>query len=373
MNGCRIISRLSLAVRTAAVVLVGAVAGCAGPMGSGGEGITVVAEFDNGAGLYVGNAVAVLGMDVGEVTAVEPRGSRVEVTMRIDEGVRIPADASAVTLSTSVLTDRHVEFTPVYRDGPVLADGARLGRDRTRTPVEFERLLGAAETMAGELAEEQPGAGPVARLLGVSAEIAARSGPDLRATMAELAEVLRMSEDGGAEWQATVTRLADELAVLAGSAADNDQLVRDFATNTGMLTDLLADLRIGEGRTGARIEELMRGTEALLTDNAEALRSTVADANTVTRALADYRRELAEFLDVTPLLLDNAYAAVDFEYRGVRVHALLDKVFFDGQLVKEFCNVLGLRQLGCATGTLQDFGPDFGITDMLTAMAEMPR
>jgi len=372
MNG-HLLSRLPRSVRAAIVLLVGAVAGCAGPLGSGDDGITVVAEFDDGAGLYVGNAVAVLGMDVGEVVAVEPKGDRVEVTMRVDEGVRIPADAHAVTLSTSVLTDRHVEFTPVYRDGPVLADGARLGRDRTRTPVEFDRLLGAAETMAGELAEDRPGAGPVARLLGVSAEIAARSGPDLRATMTALAEALRMSEDGGAEWQATVTRLADELAVLAGAAADNDHLVREFAADTGRLADLLAELRIGEGRTGARVEELVRGTEALLTDNAEALRATVTDANTVTLALADYRRELAEFLDVTPLLLDNAYAAVDFEYRGVRVHALLDKVFFDGQLVKEFCNVLGLRQLGCATGTLQDFGPDFGITDMLTAMAELPR
>ncbi|WP_245649815.1 MCE family protein [Nocardia shimofusensis] len=360
-------------MRSAAVLLVGAAAGCTAPGGFGDDGTTVVAEFDNGAGLYVGNSVAVLGMDVGEVTAVDPKGAHVEVTMRIDEGVRIPADATAVTLSTSVLTDRHVEFTPVYRDGPVLADGARLGGDRTRTPVEFDRLLGAAEGMAGELSAETAGDGPVARLLGVSAEIAARSGPDLRETMTELAAALRMSENGGAEWQATVTRLADEFAVLAGSAADNDRMVRDFAANTGMLTDLLADLRIGQGQTGARIEELMRGTEALLADNASALRTTVADANTVTRALADYRRELAEFLDVTPLLLNNAYAAVDFEYRGVRVHALLDKVFFDGQLVKEFCNVLGLRQLGCATGTLQDFGPDFGITDMLTAMAEMPR
>jgi len=373
MNAFRIPARLSVAVRSVAVLLACAVAGCSGPVGFGADGTTVVAEFDSGAGLYVGNAVAVLGMDVGEVTAVEPKGTHVEVTMRIDEGVRIPADASAVTLSTSVLTDRHVEFTPVYRDGPVLADGARLGQDRTRTPVEFERLLGAAEGMAGELSEETPGDGPVARLLGISAEIAGRSGPELRETMAELAEALRMSEDGGAEWQATVTRLADELAVLVGSAADNDQVVRDFAANTGALTDLLADLRIGEGQTGARVQEVMRGTEALLTGNAEALRTTIADANTVTRALADYRRELAEFLDVTPLLLNNAYAAVDFEYRGVRVHALLDKVFFDGQLVKEFCNVLGLRQLGCATGTLQDFGPDFGITDMLTAMAEMPR
>lgn len=365
---------MRVVIRLVAVLLIGALAGCAGDAVALREtSKTVTASFDNGAGLYVGNAVAVLGMPVGEVTAVRPSGSHVEVTMRIDADVDIPADAKAVTLSTSVLTDRHVEFTPPYRGGPTLADGARIGLDRTRTPVEFDRLLGAADRMAGDLKGERPGEGSIAALLGVSAAITTGSGPQLRQTMDELATALRVGDDAGAAVRDDVTRIVDQLAVLLRAVADNEGVIRDFGSATGQLGDVLADLNIGAGDTGAQINQILSQANDLLTHNAESIRSTVTDANTVTRALADYRRELAEFIDLTPLLLNNAYNAVDFRYRGVRVHALLDKVFFDSQLVKEVCNILGLRQLGCATGTLQDFGPDFGITDMLDAMSRLPR
>lgn len=365
--------RLVTLVRIVLVLALGALAGCAGSPSDTNRAITVTARFDNGAGLYVGNAVAVLGMPVGEVTAITPRGSHVEVTMRIEGEVLIPADATAVTVSTSVLTDRHVEFTPAYRGGATLADHAQLGLDRTRTPIDFDRLLGAADGMAAQLAGASPDTGPIARLLDVSAQIASGSGPELRATMNELSGALRLGDDEGARTQAAITDIVEHLAILVRAAADNDQVIREFGSATGQLSAVLAELGIGAGDTGAQIVQIMQQTDDLLTQNSESLRSTVNNATTVTRALADYREEVAEFIDVTPLLLNNAYNAIDVDYRGVRVHALLDKVFFDGQLVKEVCNVLGLRQLGCSTGTLQDFGPDFGITDMLEAMSRLPR
>ncbi|MFI6223701.1 MCE family protein [Nocardia salmonicida] len=366
-------NRLVTLARMALVLALGALAGCAGSPDDANSAITVTARFDNGAGLYVGNAVAVLGMPVGEVTAITPRGSHVEVTMRVEGGVLIPADATAVTVSTSVLTDRHVEFTPAYRGGATLADHAQLGLDRTRTPIDFDRLLGAADGMAAQLAGASPDTGPIARLLDVSAQIASGSGPELRATMNELSGALRLGDDEGARTQAAITDIVEHLAILVRAAADNDQVIREFGSATGQLSSVLVDLGIGAGDTGAQIVQIMQQTDDLLTQNSESLRSTVNNATTVTRALADYREEVAEFIDVTPLLLNNAYNAIDVDYRGVRVHALLDKVFFDGQLVKEVCNVLGLRQLGCSTGTLQDFGPDFGITDMLEAMSRLPR
>ena len=41
--------------------------------------ITVTAQFDSAAGLYVNNAIAVLGMPVGTVTEITPKGGYVEV------------------------------------------------------------------------------------------------------------------------------------------------------------------------------------------------------------------------------------------------------------------------------------------------------
>ncbi len=112
---------------------------------------TITAQFDNGAGLYEGNTVAVLGIPVGKITRIEPKGLYVEVTMEVDSGIDLPADAQAVAVSTSVLTDRHVELTPVYSGGDKLAPDAVLGLDRTKTPVEFDRLLAMADNLSIEL------------------------------------------------------------------------------------------------------------------------------------------------------------------------------------------------------------------------------
>src|ERR1700738_2239169 len=88
--------------------------------------LRVTAQFEDAVGLYAGNAVSVLGMQVGKVTSVVPKDGYVEVKLEINRGVAIPADVQAVTVSTSILTDRHVELTPAYRFGPTLKDGAVL-------------------------------------------------------------------------------------------------------------------------------------------------------------------------------------------------------------------------------------------------------
>jgi hypothetical protein len=89
------------------------------------------------------------------------------------------------------------------------------------------------------------------------------------------------------------------------------------------------------------------------------------------KTLVEHRRDLAETLDLGPMLADNAYNMVDRENGAVRAHFLTDRMIFDSQLTKEVCNLMGLRQLGCSTGTVQDFGPDFGLTYVLDGLAAM--
>ncbi|SHY76594.1 Mce family protein, Mce5D [Mycobacteroides abscessus subsp. abscessus] len=50
---------------------------------------------------------------------------------------------------------------------------------------------------------------------------------------------------------------------------------------------------------------------------------------------------------------------------------MTDRLVFESQMDKEICNMMGLRQLGCSTGTLQDYGPDFGLTYVLDGLAAM--
>ena len=85
----------------------------------------------------------------------------------------------------------------------------------------------------------------------------------------------------------------------------------------------------------------------------------------------DHERDVKELLDVAPMTLDNLYNVADKKNGALRVKVVTDKLLFDNQLIKEVCNMMGLRQLGCSTGTLQDFGPDFGLSHMLDGLAAM--
>jgi hypothetical protein len=76
-------------------------------------------------------------------------------------------------------------------------------------------------------------------------------------------------------------------------------------------------------------------------------------------------------LDVLPMTLENLYNTVDRNNGAIRVHGLLDKALTDSQSAKELCNLMHLRQLGCSTGTLQDYGPDFGLTYILDGLSAM--
>src|SRR3954454_6862731 len=107
----RVLGRLrrALVAGTATVALLAA-GGC-GVIG--GDQKTITAHFTDSIGLFPGNHVDVLGVPIGTVTKVEPQGTSVAVTMRIPSDVKVPANAGALIIPPTVITDRYVELTPV--------------------------------------------------------------------------------------------------------------------------------------------------------------------------------------------------------------------------------------------------------------------
>ncbi|HEX7744015.1 MAG TPA: MlaD family protein, partial [Micromonosporaceae bacterium] len=72
----------------------------------------VVAHFTKAVGVYPGSDVRVLGVRVGEVSSVTPQGRTVRVEMRYDPEVDVPADAQALIVPPSVVSDRYVQLAP---------------------------------------------------------------------------------------------------------------------------------------------------------------------------------------------------------------------------------------------------------------------
>ena len=336
---------------------------------SASDHITLTAQFDSAAGLYVDNTVAVLGMPVGKVTEITPKGSYVEVQFTVDRDVKIPADAQAVTISTSILTDRQIELTPPYRSGPTLKDHDTIGLPRTKTPVEFARVLGVLDKISSSLKGDGNGNGPVADVVNSGAAIADGNGQKVKDALGQLSNALRLSADGGAQTQDQLTTIVRNLSALLQAAADNDAKLRDFGTTVRQLSQIVNDEDFGGGTTGKKMNALLTQVGDFLEKNRDNIKAVVNNGSTTANTFVERQRDLAEFLDVGPLALDNLYNVVDQNNGSVRARILTDRVMFDNQGVKEICNMMGLRQLGCSTGTLQDFGPDFGLTYVLDGMA----
>ncbi|MET7770041.1 MCE family protein [Nocardia sp. NPDC005366] len=358
-------------MKLAGIVALGAVlAGCSSSISPLNSDTTITATFDNANGVYPGNVVAVLGMRVGKVVGVRAHGTGVDVELRVNGDVHLPADVRAVTVSDSILTDRHIELTPVYRGGPQLEKNAMLGPDRTNTPIEFDSLLEMVEKLTSALAGDGAGKGPVADLMDLGAAATSGNGDDMRAALNELSGAMRMGDDNGAATRDALTKVVVNLDALTGLAARNDRTIREFGSGIHQLTDLLADQNIGSGTTGATINRILATVTELLQQNRQVLTDLAADSNTIFTSVADYQNNVAEFLDVFPLVTSNTYNAIDQNIGALRATVDLNRLLLDGQMVKEMCNLLNLRNLGCNTGDMRDMGPDFGITAILQALAE---
>lgn len=333
--------------------------------------IRVTAQFDNTAGLYETNRVAVLGMQVGSVTRVTPKAGYVEVEFTVDKDVKIPADAQAVTLQTSILSDRSIELTPPYRGGPTLQDGATIGLNQTRTPVEFTRTLDMIDRLSTSLKGDGKGNGPLRTLMDSAASMASGNGDRIKSALSELSKALRLSADGGTQTREQLTTVVTNLSALFDAAATNEATLRQFGTTLRELTDVLAAEDIGSGTTGKQLTTVMTQLGEILENNRDAIKGLAASGDSALGTVLAHQRELTEILDVGPLALDNLYNVVDRDNGAVRVHLLTDKVLFENQGIKEVCNMMHLRQLGCSTGTLQDFGPDFGVSYIIDGLAAM--
>ena len=310
-------------------------------------------------------------MPVGKITKITPKGSYVEVEFTVDKNVKIPADAQAVTINTSILTARQIELTPPYRGGPVMADRTTIGLNRTKTPVAFDQVLDMMDKISKSLSGDGKGNGPVADVINAGAAVADGNGEKIKSAPSELSRALRLSSENGATTKDQLTTIITNLDSVMEAASANDAKLRQFGATTRTLSKMLADEDLGTGRTGQKINKLLDQAASLLEANREHLKAAALNGDTAVATFVDKRREVAELINVLPLMMENMYNIIDQNNGAIRIHALVDKILTDTQGAKEICNMMHLRQLGCGTGTLQDYGPDFGLTYVLDGLSMM--
>lgn len=327
---------------------------------------TITAHFRDSVGLYVNNDVQVLGIKVGHVSRIEPRGTYVIVDLTIDKSIKLPASVGAVTLSPSVVTDRRVELTPVYRSGPTFREGDVIPVDRTRTPVEIDRVIKALDQLAAELGKKDGDTGVIEQSIGIAADGLAGNGDRIRQAI----EALSGAVDVGVGHRDELLALIKNVESLVTSAAENDARIRSFSTDLTKLAELFA--KESPQLTGSlkTLQGLLDEADKLITDNRAGIKQSLANLRTTGETIAGHTRELAETLDVLPLLFENIARAADPDQRGMRAHADISEIILDTRLLDLLCQRTGTQLPGCATGKLADFGPDLGITELLLGVVK---
>ncbi|GAA4411761.1 MCE family protein [Actinokineospora soli] len=260
------------------------------------------AMFTGTVGLYEDNDVRVLGVKVGSVDEVVPRGNLVEVRMSVDRSIDVPADAQAVIVAPSLVSDRYVQLTPAYTGGPVMATGAVIPRERTATPLEVDDLYASltrvSETLGPNGANRD---GALSDLLSTLAANLDGNGEALNDTVTQLGQLSKTLSGNSDDLFATVENLQKFTTTLAGS----DQAVEDFSVQLAQASEFLADER---GNLSAAVDQLgiaLGVVQKFIDDNRGALKSNVDKLASVTGVLVEQRAALAETLDIAPLALSN--------------------------------------------------------------------
>ncbi|MBJ8346719.1 MlaD family protein [Antrihabitans sp. YC2-6] len=113
--------------------------------------IPICGYFRDAVGLYEGNKVTMLGVQIGNITEIEPVDDHVLVRMDVDRKATLPAELGAVTIASSIVTDRRVELTPGYTGGATFDSSACIPLERTRTPVGFTESMRAITQLSNDI------------------------------------------------------------------------------------------------------------------------------------------------------------------------------------------------------------------------------
>lgn len=331
-----------LAITSVLIVLAGVIGAIVVKAG-GPPSRPISARFTEVPGLYVGNDVDVLGISVGRVTAIHPGPGYVTVDMRINDSVRIPADASAVLMAPEVVSDRFVQLGPAYTSGPTMAAGTVIPETRTAIPQSVDTVIYQLNRLAQQLGPE--GANKNGALSALVHQLATSFGPngqDFHKAIVNFSQALDALSQNSPALAGTLTNLGG----LSQALADNSSQYRSFAGNLAAVSQVLANDRQDIGATLSSLRSLFTDLTSFIDTDGKNLGSSITNLKTFAGALASEQTALAQAYDLAPLSLQNLDHAIDKTAPGgAAVVGRYDAVATTPQVFNGVCGSSALRFL----------------------------
>lgn len=321
---------------------------------SGGFGAIVVAssgpptrpisaQFSETPGLFVGNDVDVLGIQVGRVTAVEPGPGYVTVDMQIDRSVKLPAGASAVLMAPEVVSDRFIQIGPAYTSGPVLPERGVIPVGRTAIPESVDQVFNTLDQLATQLGPN--GANKNGALTALVHQLAVSFGPngqDFHNAVVNFSQALGALSANSPALAGTLTNLGQ----LSQALADNSAQYESFAGNLAQVSQVLANDRQDISATLASLQTLFADLTSFIDADGTNLGSSISNLKTFAASLSSEQTALAQAYDLAPLSLENLDNAIDKSAPGgAAVVGRYNPVGSTSTLFNQVCGTAALRFL----------------------------
>jgi phospholipid/cholesterol/gamma-HCH transport system substrate-binding protein len=268
------------------------------------QGNTVTAYFTNAVGLYPGDDVRVLGVPVGTIETIQPRAGDVKVVMKVQDGVKLPADAKAIIISPNLVSARFIQFTPAYKDGPAMANGAEVGLDRTGVPVEWDEVKEQLTQLSTQLGPQDGSVqGPLTDFVNQAADTFDGNGDSFRNALRELSQTAGRLGDSRADLFGTIRNLQ----VLVNALSNSNEQIVQFSNHVASVSQVLADSATDLDQTLGTLNQALGDVRGFLTENNAALIDQVSKLTDFTNILTEHSDDIEQVLHITPNGLANFY------------------------------------------------------------------
>jgi len=367
-------------VRVTAIVLTAVImaSGCSF-IGGGGGHYKLVAYFPRAVALYPTSQVRVMGLPAGTVDSIDVQGTRVKVTMSIENAVPVPKDVEALIAPQSLIGERYIQLSPAWREGE---DKATDGMEVTKTviPVEPDEALAELKKFLDSLNPEGLG-----RLIDNLSTDLQGQGPTLNHALDQVSQVVTTFADKDQQ----LAEIVDHFDAFTATLETRESQLGDILSTFAQATQVLADERQSLENLLAGLADLSRNGLTLVAKHSQQLKTDLDTLTRLAQSIDVNLNGLGQLLDSGPLLVKGIKGAYNADLRafnlrenfGPLAESVLDPLFSAIGLppisvcppVLQECGGLGIQGLAVGTARPVALGRATTPIDDLLGLLASPR
>jgi phospholipid/cholesterol/gamma-HCH transport system substrate-binding protein len=329
---------------------------------------TAVAHFKTAQSIYPKDRVRIVGVDVGEITNIEPSPGDVKITFTYDSKYTLPADATAAVMSPTLVSTRFLQVGPILQgNGPALPDGGTIPIEHTHSPLEFDDLKTQVTDLARSLGPTaQDPQGSLSRFLQVAAANGqGGNGARFNQTIKDASQALQTLADGRQDFFGTIRNLQVFITGLSQVDGQVTEFNQRLADVSGTLSDNDAELQ----QALSSVDRAAGLVNQFVATNKGPLTKTVSETGQVLQGLAAKRDVIAQVLHVGPSTLLNLWNIQDTKTSAFRGTLVVDNLNTPADLV---CTAIANAAPQDSATSQQECGKVLGPTLNLLRMQNPP-